>query len=65
MGTGKGEPDYWVYLEIDELKGKKATMLINRLPSKTMKAFDSIYQSDTFPGQDKLYEEKLRAQFHF
>ena len=60
-----GEPDYWVYLEIDEFKGKKATVLINRLPSKTRKAFDSIYQSDTFPGQDKLYKEKLRAQFHF
>ncbi len=60
-----GEPDYWVYLEIDEFKGKKATVLINRLTSKTKKTFYSIYQSDTFPGQDNLYKEKLRAQFHF
>jgi sucrose-6-phosphate hydrolase SacC (GH32 family) len=30
-----------------------------------MKGFKAIHQADTFPGEDELYKEKLRPQFHF
>jgi fructan beta-fructosidase len=59
------EPDYWIYLEIDEFKGKKANLHINKYDPQSTKGFDSVYQADSFPGQENLYKEKLRPQFHF
>ena len=59
------EPDFWVYLELDQFKGKKATVRINKLNKNKRKGFDSIYQDDTFPGEDEVYKEKHRPQFHF
>jgi fructan beta-fructosidase len=59
------DPDYWVYLEIDEFKGKKANLHINKYDPQSTKGFDKVFQADSFPGQEKLYKEKLRPQFHF
>jgi len=59
------EPQYWVYLELDEFKGKKATLQINQLNANNRRDFDSIFQADTFPGKAELYREARRPQFHF
>jgi len=59
------EPDFWVYMELDEFEDKDATVRIDRLNVNNTKGFDSIFQADTFPGEDKLYKERHRAQFHF
>ena len=59
------EPEYWVYLELDQFKDKKATVRIDKLDSYKKKGFFSIYQDDTFPGEDEVYKEKHRPQFHF
>jgi fructan beta-fructosidase len=59
------EPDYWVYLEIGEFKGKEATVNINKYDPQSTKGFDTVFQADSFPGQENLYKEKLRPQFHF
>jgi fructan beta-fructosidase len=59
------EPDFWVYQELNPFQGKKATVRINKLIAKNRNGFDSIYQDDTFPGEDHLYKEKYRPQFHF
>jgi fructan beta-fructosidase len=59
------EPDFWVYLELDQFQGKKATVQIDKLNKNTRKGFDSIHQDDTFPGEDQVYKEKHRPQFHF
>ena len=61
VALGSDRPDFWVFLEVSEFKGKTATLRID----KESKAFDSIYQSNTYPGEDKVYKEKLRPQFHF
>jgi len=65
INLATGEPEYWVFLEIDAFKGKKATLQINRLNANDTKAFDSIFQDDTFPGEEELYKEARRPQFHF
>jgi fructan beta-fructosidase len=65
INLAHGEPDFWVYLELNQFKGKEASIRINRLNSINRKGFDSIYQADTFPGEDELYKEKHRPQFHF
>ncbi len=59
------EPDYWVYLEIDEFKGKKGEIEIFELPPENKDLVDAIYQDNTFPGENELYQEKYRPQFHF
>lgn len=59
------EPDFWVYLEIDEFKGKKGIIQISELDSKNKEGIDEIYQDNTFPGEDEIYKEKHRPQFHF
>ena len=59
------EPDFWVCLEIGEFQGKQGAIQIDRYSSDWVTGFDAIAQADTFPGQDDLYREKRRPQFHF
>jgi len=59
-----GEPDFWVYLDVSEFKGKTAKLRVDQAP-RTGGGFDRVFQDDTFPGEDHLYEEELRPQFHF
>ena len=59
------KPDMWVYLELKEFQGKTIKLSVEELPDNTEKGFAAIYQDDTFPGEDKLYKEKLRPQLHF
>jgi fructan beta-fructosidase len=54
-------PDFWVFLDVSEFKDKTATLRINT----ESEGFDAIYQADAFPGQDELYKERFRPQFHF
>ncbi len=55
------EPDFWVFLDVSEFKGKKVTLEIK----KENEAFEKIYQDDSYPGEENLYREHLRPQFHF
>ena len=55
------EPDYWVFLDVSEFKGKKATLQL----MEENEAFDKIYHADSFPGEENIYKESLRPQFHF
>ena len=59
------EPDFWVYLEIDKFKGNEGVVQISELDSKNKEGIDGIYQDDTFPGEDEIYKEEHRPQFHF
>jgi fructan beta-fructosidase len=65
INLAPNEPDFWVYLELDPLKGQTATIRIDKLNANKRRGFDSIFQADTFPGEDSLYNEKHRPQFHF
>jgi len=59
------EPDFWVFLEIGEFKGKQALLRIDKYDPANNKGFDAVYQADTYIGEENIYREKLRPQFHF
>jgi fructan beta-fructosidase len=59
------EPDFWVFLDVSDFAGKKAALWIDKYELANSKGFDSIYQADTYIGQENVYKEKLRPQFHF
>lgn len=65
INLAPNEPDFWIYLELDDFKGKDGITLISEIPSKNKEGIDAIYQDNTFPGEDELYKEKHRPQFHF
>ncbi|MEA1887664.1 MAG: glycoside hydrolase family 32 protein [Bacteroidota bacterium] len=56
-----GEADYWVFKDVSDLKGKTLKLVFSEKTS----GIDLIYQSDRFAGQDSLYHETKRPQFHF
>jgi fructan beta-fructosidase len=60
-----GREDYWVFLDVSEFKGERALLKIQRYDSVKATGFDKVFQADSFPGQDEVYTEKLRPQFHF
>ena len=55
------EPDYWVFKDVSAWKEKNLKLIL----SEQVIGIDQIYQSDTFAGQDSLYKETRRPQFHF
>jgi sucrose-6-phosphate hydrolase SacC (GH32 family) len=61
VSLARAEPDFWVFLDVSEFTGKTVTLRI----LKESEDFETIYQANTFPGEDKLYKERLRPQFHF
>ena len=56
-----GSADYWVFRDVSELKGKTLTIRYNGEDA----ALKQIYQSDEIAGQDSLYREQNRPQFHY
>ena len=55
------EPEYWVFCDVSTLKGK--TIKINYEGDGA--GLSKIYQADEISGQDMLYNEENRPQFHF
>jgi sucrose-6-phosphate hydrolase SacC (GH32 family) len=56
-----GTPDYWVFCDLTSLKGK--TIKISYEGNSS--GINNIYQDDVIAGNDSLYQEKNRPQFHF
>ena len=56
-----GKPDYWVFCDMTALQGQ--TISINY--DGKQDGMSKIYQDDKFAGQDSIYHEKNRPQFHF
>lgn len=59
-----GEPTYWHHLDVRSLKGKMVTVVVGNR-EQAVAGFERIYQSDEFAGQQTLYRERWRPQFHF
>jgi len=55
------EPDFWIFLDVSEFKGKKA----NLQTIEENETLDKIYQANSYPGEENIYKEHLRPQFHF
>lgn len=61
MRIADGEPDYWVFKDVSQWKGKTIRFQF----STPAKGIEKMYQSDRFAGEDSLYKETRRPQFHF
>ena len=57
----EGTIDYWSFIYVNEFKGQTITL---SGPS-TLVALNRIYQSNKINGEDTLYKERNRPQFHF
>lgn len=57
----EGEPDYWTFRDMSALKGKTVTLTYDGSEA----ALSKIYQDDRIAGEDELYKEKYRPQYHF
>ncbi|WP_420153397.1 DUF4980 domain-containing protein [Siphonobacter sp.] len=56
-----GKPDYWVFYDVSAWQGKILTLRYDGSPE----GLNQIYQDDRLAGQDSLYHEKHRPQYHF
>ena len=59
-----GEPDFWVFDDFSEFKGKKLRIEVDDVPPDC-KGLAAVEQGDAIKGGDDLYKEKHRPQFHF
>jgi len=57
------EPDFWVFLDVSEFKGKNALLRTRR--GRKKKGIGLVYQSDEREYLKDLYKEKHRPQVHF
>jgi fructan beta-fructosidase len=55
------EPQYWIFCDVALLKGKTIQITYDGESGGLSK----IYQDNKIAGQDSLYKEKNRPQFHF
>lgn len=54
-----GEPDYWIFCDMQSYIGKKITI------SYDGDGLQQIYLDDKFAGQDSVYKEKNRPLLHY
>lgn len=55
------KPDYWVFRDVSAFKGK--TLKLNYEGNSA--GLEKIYQADDIEGEDEMYKENNRPQFHF
>ena len=56
-----GTPDYWVFQDVNEYKGKTLVLSFDGSDD----ALQKVYQDDTYPGENDIYREAYRPQYHF
>lgn len=57
-------PDFWVFTDLEGLKGKTIAVEVDRLPGDST-ALAKLVQAAEVPDAANLYAEKHRPQFHF
>src|SRR5690606_10411783 len=55
------EADYWAFKDVADLQGQAVSITYEGDAA----GLSRIYQADTIAGQDSIYQEKNRPQFHF
>lgn len=55
------KPDYWVFRDVSQLKGKTIKITC----PTAHPGLDKMFLADTIVGQSTLYKEKYRPQYHF
>jgi len=56
----EGEPAFWVFMDVTEFAGRKASLEVQPPLAELV-----IKQAAKIQGAENLYREKLRPQFHF
>lgn len=59
-----GEPDWWASVDVSPWQGQTLNVDVDRLPGDS-RFLSSLELSDQPKGQEDLYREPLRQQFHF
>ena len=62
LASGADKTDWYAFFEIERFKSRKGRVVFDRAPAAS---FALVTESDTIPGGEKFYKEKLRPQFHF
>ena len=57
-------PDFWVFTDLSAYQGRKVTVT-GKIPGELEEAWSKVAISATFPGEEELYREALRPQYHF
>jgi fructan beta-fructosidase len=57
-------PDFWVFTDLSDYQGRTITVTSD-LPFASKKAWEMVAISETYPGEETLYREPLRPQYHF
>lgn len=57
-------PGWWSPLDVSAWHGQSMTVSIENMPD-TSQGIDSVSESDTPKGEEDVYKEALRPQFHF
>jgi fructan beta-fructosidase len=59
-----GEPGFWVFSDVGAWKGRNLVIEVDALPEGS-RGLASVTQGDGLKGEETLYREKHRPQFHF
>ncbi|QEG37372.1 GH32 C-terminal domain-containing protein [Bythopirellula goksoeyrii] len=65
INLARDKTDWWAFIETKEFAGKRATLRAERLTAEQLDSFFAIRVDSTYPGEDEVYQEKLRPQLHF
>ncbi|MCW1886398.1 glycoside hydrolase family 32 protein [Luteolibacter flavescens] len=57
-------PDFWVFTDLADHQGRKVTVT-GTIPGVLGDAWEKVKISDTYPGEEVIYQEELRPQYHF
>jgi fructan beta-fructosidase len=60
----EGDPDFWVFLDVEAFKGRNAVIRVDKMPENA-KGLAAVANEDSLRDAANLYAEKLRPQFHF
>ena len=59
-----GHPDWWAPMDVEPWIGKRARLVVDRLPEDSL-ALSRIECGSEVKGEDTLHHEPLRPQFHY
>ena len=62
LAPGPKGADWYAFFSLENFRGRSAEVVAS---GATEEGFALVRQSDTIPGQESLYRERLRPQFHF
>ncbi|MFC1600936.1 GH32 C-terminal domain-containing protein [Candidatus Sumerlaeota bacterium] len=62
LASNPESADWYAFFSIERFKGKQARVVVSKA---TEAGFALVKQSDTIPGEENFYKERLRPQFHF